>query len=194
MPRAVAILRAGAKPTGDIIDALLLDYDQRRALSGVFSGLKGTSIEAALTESVATDDCLVLDDGTLVEIVARPEPLLEIRAADVASMARLAWHLGDRHIPAQLHQRYIRVRREAATETLLTALGVKALSIEAPFEPEGGAYSGGHAHHHHHHDACGHDHGHGPDHHDHGHHDHGHHDHGDHDHDHQGRGRHDHDH
>lgn len=160
MPRAIAILRAGAKPTGEIIDTLLLDYDQRRALTGIFSGLKGTSIEAALAESVATDDCLVLDDGKLIEIVARPEPLLEIRAPDAANMARLAWHLGDRHIPAHLHERRIRVRRDASTEKLLAALGVTALVIEAPFEPEGGAYTAGHAHHHHHHDGCGHDHGH----------------------------------
>jgi urease accessory protein len=74
-------------------------------------------------------------------------------------MARLAWYLGDRHIPAELHERRVRVRRDAATETLLNALasilGAKVLLIEAPFEPEGGAYSGGH----HHHGAHGHDHG-----------------------------------
>jgi urease accessory protein len=160
MPRAIAILRAGQKHSGDIIDTLLLDYEARRAPSGICSGLKGTQIEIALSNSapIATDDCFVLDDGRLIEIVARPEPLLEVRAADVASIARLAWHLGDRHIPAQLHERRIRVRRDEATQKLLNALAASVVAIEAPFEPEGGAYSDGG--HHHHHDHSHHDHDH----------------------------------
>jgi urease accessory protein len=161
MSRAIAILRAGQTRNGDVIDTLLLDYEQRRAPAGPLTGLKGTPVEIALPDArLATDDCLILEDGTLVEVVARPEPLIEARAANVADMARLAWYLGDRHIPAELHERRVRVRRDAATETLLNALasilGAKVLLIEAPFEPEGGAYSGGH---HHHHGAHGHDHG-----------------------------------
>jgi urease accessory protein len=162
MPRAIAILRTGQKREGEIIDTLLLDYDQRRTPDGILTGLKGTLVEIAMPDSasLATDDCLVLDDGGLIEIVARPEPLLEVRGTDAASMARLAWHLGDRHILAELHERRLRVRRDPATEKLLASLGVKALTIEAPFEPEGGAYSGGHHHHHgaHDHRHHGHDH------------------------------------
>ena len=161
MLRAVAILRAGQKHTGEIADTLLLDYDQRRAPGGVLTGLKGARIEIALANSLslATDDCLILEDGRLVEVVARPEPLLEVRAGNVASMARLAWHLGDRHIAAQLHERRLRVRRDPATEKLLASLAVNMLAIEAPFEPEGGAYSGGDPHHrpshpHHGHGHC----------------------------------------
>jgi urease accessory protein len=163
MLRAIAIRRAGQAQGGDVIDTLLLDYDQRRMPNGAHKGLKGTAFEIALPQSapIATDDCLVLDDGRLIEIVARPEPLLEIRAGDVAAMARLAWHLGDRHIPAQLHERRIRVRRDEATEKLLHALGAHALAIDAPFEPESGAYSSGHDHDHHHGD---HDHHHSHDH------------------------------
>ena len=158
MARAVAILRAGQKQAADIIDTLLLDYEQRRSLSGVVTGLKGTKVEIAISSpsAVATDDCLILEDGRLIEVVARPEPLLEVRTGDVASAARLAWHLGDRHIPAQLHARRLRVRRDPATETLLARLDVSVLAIEAPFEPEGGAYSSGHEHHHGAHDHHGH--------------------------------------
>jgi urease accessory protein len=161
MLRAVAILRAGQKHTGEIIDTLLLDYDQRRMPGGILSGLKGTQVEIAIVQSAAitTDDCLVLEDGRLIEVVARPEPLLEIRAGDAAGIARLAWHLGDRHIPAQLHERRLRVRSDPTTEKLLLALGANALTIEAPFEPEGGAYAGGHDHHHaHDHSHHGHNH------------------------------------
>ena len=158
MLRAVAIKRAGQKHPGEIIDTLLLDYEARRAPGGICMGLKGTQIEIALKASapIATDDCLILEDGRLIEIVARPEPLLEVRAPDAASLARLAWHLGDRHIPAELHERRIRVRRDEATQKLLTALQANVLAIDAPFEPESGAYSGGHSHHHH----GAHDHGH----------------------------------
>jgi urease accessory protein len=165
MSRAIAILRAGQTRNGDVIDTLLLDYEQRRALAGALTGLKGTPVEIALPDArLATDDCLILEDGTLVEVVARPEPLIEARAANVADMARLAWHLGDRHIPAELHELRLRVRRDPAVEKLLESLGAKLLAIEAPFEPEGGAYAGG-GHDHHHHGAHGHGHGdHGHDH------------------------------
>ena len=159
MARAVAILRAGHKRAAEIIDTLLLDHDQRRSPAGILTGLKGTKVEIAFSHpaAVTTDDCLILEDGRLIEVVARPEPLLEVRPGDVASAARLAWHLGDRHLPAQLHERRLRVRRDPAAEKLLAALGVRVAAIEAPFEPEGGAYSGAHNHHGHH------DHPHGPD-------------------------------
>ncbi len=159
MLRAVAIKRAGQKHPGEIIDTLLLDYEARRAPSGILLGPQRHADRHRAQESapIATDDCLILEDGRLIEIVARPEPLLEVRAPDVASLARLAWHLGDRHIPAQLFERRLRVRREEATQKLLHALKANVLAIEAPFEPESGAYSGGH-HAHDHNGHHGHDH------------------------------------
>ena len=82
-----------------------------------------------------------LDDGNLVEVVAAPEPLIEARAGDLAALSRLAWHLGDRHVPVQVLNNRIRTRRDAGIEALLKSLGAKVASIEAPFEPEGGAYA-----------------------------------------------------
>src|SRR5262249_21662480 len=102
------------------------------------------------------------DDGNLIEVVAEPEPLIEARAKDLTALARLAWHLGDRHVPVQLFANRLRVRRDAAIEALLARLGAKIVAIEAPFDPEGGAYiAAAHGHHHghdHHHDHHGHDH------------------------------------
>ena len=92
--------------------------------------------------------------------MAAPEPLIEARAADVAALARLAWHLGDRHVPVQVLPNRMRARRDAAIEALLKSLGAKVTLIEAPFEPEGGAYASSHGHDHAH-DHHGHDHGHG---------------------------------
>ena len=117
-------------------------------------------------------DALELDDGSLVEVVVAPEPLIEVRGNDLTHLARLAWHLGDRHVPVQVLANRLRLRRDPALETMLGALGARLTAIEAPFDPEGGAYAQathdhGHDHHHHAHEHCGHDHSH--DHHHHGH-------------------------
>jgi urease accessory protein len=177
MPRAVRVLSPAERAGRVVADTVILGYDQRSAQKITVTGVKGGSflIDLAAPTRLRTDDALLLDDGSVVEVVAAPEPLIEARAADLAQLARLAWHLGDRHVPAQLFANRIRVRAEVNIEELLKALGAKLAAIQAPFEPEGGAYEAAHAH--------GHDHGHGHG-HDHSHdHDHGHHHHG-HDHDH----------
>ena len=106
-------------------------------------------------------DALVLDDGRLVEVVAAAEPLLEIRGSDPQHLVRVAWHLGNRHLPTQITARGLRIRRDHVIEAMVRGLGARVIEIEAPFDPEGGAYAGGgHAHasegdtHHH----TGHDH------------------------------------
>ncbi len=101
MPLATKILRAGAARPAPAAETLILDFEQRTRKQGfVFTG-KGTCIEFAFEEdpALATDDALLLDDGRVVEIVAAPEPLIEARIADPAALARLAWTLGDRHVP-----------------------------------------------------------------------------------------------
>jgi urease accessory protein len=142
MPRAIARIAAGEAGERPIRDTLLLDHEQRKNPSGVVSALRGTEIELALPRGIALrhEDLLLLDDGGLVEIVARPEELIEIRADEITLLARAAWLLGDHHIPAQLSERHLRVRRGEATAALLKPLGLKLANIEAPFEPEGGAY------------------------------------------------------
>jgi urease accessory protein len=174
MPRAIRVLKAGQRYDRPLSDTLILEYAQRSAQKGTATGVKGLVVEIDLHEParLRTDDLLELDDGTLVEVVAAPEPLIEVREKDVAVLARLAWHLGDRHVPVQALANRIRTRRDDAIVALLTSLGAKVMMIEAPFEPEGGAYESAHEHDHAHHD---HHHGHGHDHDHHGHdHDHGH--------------------
>jgi urease accessory protein len=181
MPRATRVLSASERRDAAVIDTLILPYAQRQAQKGFVFGVKGTCVELDFAEPVRlrTDDALVLEEGGLVEVVAEPEPLLEARAGDLAGLARLAWHLGDRHVPVQVLERKLRLKRDPAIEALLADLGAKLVEIEAPFEPEGGAYAApaeGHEHHHHdHHHHHGHDHHHG---HEQGHeHQHDHHDH-----------------
>ena len=168
MPRAIRVIAAAHRHGRPLVDTVILDYAQRSAHKLTATGVKGLSIEIDLHEParLRTDDLLELDDGTLVDVVAAPEPVIEARAADVPALARLAWHLGDRHVPVQVLPNRIRVQRNDAIETLLTSLGAKLATIEAPFEPEGGAYEShaqhdhgddhdhhhGHAHDHRHHD------------------------------------------
>jgi urease accessory protein len=175
MPRATSVQPAAERRPGDVIDTLILPYAQRQVKQGFLFGIKGTCVEIDLAEParLRTDDVLVLEDGGIIEIVAEPEPLIEARAADLAALARLAWHLGDRHVPVQVLERRLRLRRDPAIEALLENLGAKLAAIDAPFEPEGGAYEAAHGGHDHGHDHHHHDHHHDHDHHD-GHHDHQH--------------------
>jgi urease accessory protein len=181
MRRVVRVLGAGTNGAQPI-DSVILGADQRRVQSVLLTGVNGTQIGLMLPEPVLLrmGDALELDDGSRVDVVVAPEPLTEIRGNDLTHLARLAWHLGDRHVPVQIMERKLRLKRDEAIEALLQSLGAKATVIEAPFEPEGGAYEAAAAHdhhhrHHHHHDH-GHDHKHGHSHdHDHKHHDHDHH-------------------
>lgn len=125
-----------------VSDTLLLSHGERRAPRGTALGLRGTTIEFALPAGsrLAHEDHVILDDGRAVEIVARPEPLLEVRTTDLAMLARAAWLLGDHHIPVEIHARYLRAERTESVTALLRTLDVTVRDIEAPFEPEGGAY------------------------------------------------------
>jgi urease accessory protein len=165
MPRVTKLLPAH-EPRGGSTDTLILNAEQRRMQRGFVFGENGTCVEFDFAEPVVlrTDDVLLLDDGSRVEIVAQAEPLIEVRA-EFSVLARLAWMLGDRHVPVEILPNRIRLRRDPALETLLTAAGGKVAMIEAPFEPEGGAYAAsapaGHDHHHHDHGDHHHgDHGH----------------------------------
>ncbi|TXJ23505.1 MAG: urease accessory protein UreE [Afipia sp.] len=176
--------------TGAAADTVVLDFDDRHRRRMAMTGTRGLEFLLDLEEAVALrgGDALVLEDGRLIEVVAAPEPLVEIRGADPHHLVRIAWHLGNRHLPTQIVGKGLRIRRDHVIEEMVRGLGARVIVIEAPFDPEGGAYvGGGHAGHGHH------DHGH----HDHGHHKHGRdhahhgHDHAHHDHDHD---KHDHDH
>ena len=122
-------------------------------------------------------DLVTASDGRVIEVIAEPEKLLHIETGD---LAKVAYHLGNRHVPVQVGQSFLRIAEDHVLEEMVKKLGARVSHVEAPFEPEAGAYAGGH----HQHDEMGHG-GkiHDP-HHDHDH-DHGHdHDH-DHDHDHE---------
>ena len=117
-------------------------------------GTRGLSFLLDLPDAAAlrSGDALALEDGRLIEVVAAPEPLLEIRSTDPLHLARIAWHLGNRHVPTQLLAKSLRIRRDHVLEEMLRGLGARVIEIEAPFDPEGGAYASTASHDGHHHD------------------------------------------
>lgn len=198
MIRAVQV-RPQVRWTEAAADTVVLDFDDRHRRRMAMTGTRGLEFLLDLEEAIALrgGDALVLEDGRLIEVVAAPEPLVEIRGADPHHLVRIAWHLGNRHLPTQIVGKGLRIRRDHVIEDMVRGLGARVIAIEAPFDPEGGAYAGGgHAgHSHDHHDHGHHKHGHDHAHHGHAHHSHDHHhDHDKHDHDHHHGHSHAHDH
>jgi urease accessory protein len=185
-------------------DTVVLDFDDRHRRRMAMTGTRGLEFLLDLENAVALrgGDALVLDDDRLIEVVAAAEPLLEIRGQDPQHLVRVAWHLGNRHLPTQIMPKGLRIRRDHVIEAMVKGLGARVIEIEAPFDPEGGAYAGGgHAHaaesdpHGHAvHDGPSHEHGehHHDDDHRHQHDDHHHDEHCDHDHHHGHSHAHDH--
>ncbi|KPQ05605.1 MAG: urease accessory protein UreE [Rhodobacteraceae bacterium HLUCCA12] len=108
-------------------------------------------VDLAETVSVNEGDAFELTDGRLVAVQAAPEPLLAVRGD---TLARLAWHVGNRHTPCQIGADHLLIRRDPVLADMLRKLGAELREIEAPFTPEGGAYGHGRTmgHDHTHHD------------------------------------------
>jgi urease accessory protein len=124
-------------------DSVVLDFDDRHRRRMAMTGTRGLQFLLDLENAVALrgGDALVLDDGRLVEVVAAPEPLAEIRCNDPQHLVRVAWHLGNRHLPTQIMAKGLRIRRDHVIEAMVKGLGARVIEIEAPFDPEGGAYA-----------------------------------------------------
>jgi urease accessory protein len=150
--RATRVIETREWDGSAAIDRVLLDADERHRRRIVLTGERGTTFLLDLSRpAVLRDgDGLVLDDDTVVRVVGKPEPLIEIAASDAHELARLAWHLGNRHTDVQVIGEKLRIRRDHVLEEMLHRLGARLTAVEAPFEPERGAYET-HAH--------GHDHG-----------------------------------
>jgi urease accessory protein len=162
-------------------DSVVLGFDDRHRRRMAMTGTRGLEFLLDLEHAVALrgGDALLLEDGRLIEVVAAPEPLAEIRCNDPQHLVRVAWHLGNRHLPTQITAKGLRIRRDHVIEAMVKGLGARVIEIEAPFDPEGGAYAGGghahrsgndahdhavhddHDHDHHHDEHCEHEHHHG---------------------------------
>jgi urease accessory protein len=154
--RSTKIVAADSWNGSEAVDQVVLDFDERHRRRVTLTGERGTAFLLDLPHATVLHDGdgLVLDDGSIVRVVSRPEPLIEIAATSAHELARLAWHLGNRHTDVQIVGERLRIRRDHVLEDMLAKLGARLSPIEAPFEPERGAYEHGRGHaHHHDHDA-----------------------------------------
>lgn len=167
MHDVVEIVRRGAFDPQGAVDRLTLDHDHRLRRRIVLTTENGRQVRLyeARPVQLRDGDGLRLADGAIVRVDAAPEPLVEITAHDTAALVRIAWHLGNRHLPTQLVGETLRIRRDHVIEEMVAGLGGHCRHVALPFDPEGGAYEGraggGHHqpddhhhgdHHHHHHE------------------------------------------
>lgn len=153
--RRVLAVEPGAAANAS--DSVLLDFDRRSRRRMVLSTAGGAALLLDLPRAVhlRDGDALRLEDGTLVAVRAADEDLIEIHAHGTAELVRIAWHLGNRHLPTQLvtgaNGGTIRIRADHVIAGMVEGLGGHWHALSAPFDPEGGAYGGpstGHGHSH----------------------------------------------
>jgi urease accessory protein len=148
---AVSKVLAPGAWTGPPADTVTLDYDGRHRRRIVLTGASGAQYLLDLAEAthLRDGDGLALADGGVLEVVARPEPLLEVRAASPEALIRLAWHIGNRHLAAAIGPDRILIRRDHVIAHMLEHQGARVREVEEAFDPEGGAYQDhGHDHEH----------------------------------------------
>jgi urease accessory protein len=147
--RSETVLPAGTWDPAHATDDVLIDFDRRHRRRIVLTTEAGAELLLDLPQAVRLRDGDGLKTETgLVRVVARPEALAEIHAHDDGELVRIAWHLGNRHLPVQLLGDRIRIRADHVIEEMIEGLGGHVERIVAPFDPEAGAYSGGGHHHH----------------------------------------------
>jgi len=152
MLRVRTVARKAELVDARVIDRVVLDAAERHRRRIVLTGEGGTSFLLDLPHAtmLRDGDGLVLEDGSIVRVAGKREPLVEITAENSSDLARLAWHIGNRHTDVQIVGDRLRIRRDHVVEELLRGLGAQLSLIEAPFDPERGAYSEQHRHGHYH--------------------------------------------
>ena len=147
--RVREILAAGSWNPAREVDQVLIDYDRRFRRRIVLVTVSGADVLIDLPQAVRLrdGDGLAVDSG-VVTVRAQREDLMEIRAHDQGDLIRIAWHLGNRHLPVQLLGDRIRIRADHVIGEMVRAVGGHVDLIQAPFDPEAGAYAGGGDHHH----------------------------------------------
>lgn len=149
--RAVAIVHHGETAGAMPFDLAVLPHDERRVRRRLIPLVHGDGVLVDLPEPTTLDnrDCLRLEDGRLVEIIAAEERLYDVRGRDELHLMRLSWHLGNRHLKTQIERDEtgalrILILRDHVIRDMLLGLGAIVREVSEPFYPEEGAYSHSH--------------------------------------------------
>ena len=140
---------AGHWPKESAAGSVTLDFHARHRRRIRLTTDQGEDVLLDLPRPIAMadGDALQLEDGRLLKIKAAAELIVEVRHKDPDQLMRLAWHLGNRHLPTEICDQVLRIRPDHVIEEMLHRAGAELLKLRAPFQPEGGAYSGGGHHH-----------------------------------------------
>jgi urease accessory protein len=146
MRRLVKAAPAGQWPSADAAGSITLAFDDRnrRRLRLTTDQGEPVLLDLAKAEPLAEGAGLGFEDGGWLAVHAADEDVLEIAAADSQHLARLAWHLGNRHLATEILPDRLRIRYDHVIEDMLHKLGARLAHRRAPFQPEGGAYGGHH--------------------------------------------------
>jgi urease accessory protein len=143
MRRAIDVHPRGRWSSAVALDSVTLAYVDRyrRRIRLVADSGESFLLDLPQARHLADGDGLELDTGGFIAVRAAPEPLFEIEAADATGLLRIAWHLGNRHLPLQVVGERLRIRADHVIADLVTGLGGRIAAVEAPFDPETGAYA-----------------------------------------------------
>jgi urease accessory protein len=142
---------AGHWPKEKAAGALTLNFDERHRRRIRLTTDQGESVLLDLPKAVAMadGDGLQLEDGKWLRVQAAAELIVEVTHKDPNQLMRLAWHLGNRHLPTEIRNQVLRIRPDHVIEDMLHGFGADLVRVRAPFQPEGGAYDGAGRHHRH---------------------------------------------
>jgi urease accessory protein len=143
MARAIAAHPRGRWPAEAAVDTVTLAYldRHRRRIRLVADSGETFLLDLPRAQHLGDGDGLELEGGGYIRVAAKPEPVLEIEAADPSALLRLAWHLGNRHLPVQVAGERLRIRADHVIAEMVTGLGGRLTRLDAPFDPEIGAYA-----------------------------------------------------
>jgi urease accessory protein len=162
MRRAVAVALQGSWPTASAIASATLSHSDRhrRRLKLTTDSGEPFLLDLQRPARLADGDGLRFDDGSYVLVRAAAEDCVLVRCTDDAGLARIAWHLGNRHLPVQILTDGLLIRADHVIVDMVRGLGATTEPRHCAFDPEAGAYDGDGGRHHHDHDGH-HDHHHG---------------------------------
>ncbi|MEO6170242.1 MAG: urease accessory protein UreE [Lysobacter sp.] len=137
------VYSAGAWDPAVAADTVVLDFDGRHRRRVAMTGQAGLAFLLDLPRATAlrNGDGLLLGDGRIVGVVAAPERLIGISAPDLSALVRIAWHLGNRHLPTQVSDGQLYIRYDHVILEMVKGLQGVVTELQAPFDPEGGAFS-----------------------------------------------------